>query len=111
MLHLQIVSHKSYMDLSDWIQSSMVGSPNYVASRFRFLLESFTFLFLETHFDLRIYHMFGIVSFWKPVLAFWELLIVLTKEIHKNISLLMFSHMQLLMMKAGEEQVGEIVLY
>jgi hypothetical protein len=31
-------------------------------------------------FDLRIYHEFGIVSFWKPILAFWELLIALNKE-------------------------------
>ena len=76
--------------LSDWIQSSMVGSLSYGATCFLFFLETFIFLLLETHFWPLNVPKFGFVSFWKPVLAFWELLAVLTMEIYRNINLLMF---------------------
>jgi hypothetical protein len=35
--------------------------------------------------DLSVYQTFGIVNFWENILTFWELLILLTKEIYKNI--------------------------
>jgi triphosphoribosyl-dephospho-CoA synthetase len=43
------------------------------------------------------------------MLAFWELLTVLTKEMYKNINLLIFLHIKLLMWEAGDEQVGKIL--
>jgi hypothetical protein len=43
------------------------------------------------------------------MLACWELLTVLAKEIQKSINLLMFLCNKLLMREAGEEQVGEVL--
>jgi hypothetical protein len=43
------------------------------------------------------------------MLACWELLTVLAKEIHKSKNLLMFLCINLLTREAGEEQVGEIL--
>jgi hypothetical protein len=36
--------------------------------------------------DLSVYQNFGIVSFWKSLLTFWELLTVFTKEMYKNVN-------------------------
>jgi hypothetical protein len=94
---------------ADSIQSSMLRCLNYGTSCFLFLQESFTFYYWKHIFDLTTYREFGIVNFWKPMLTFWELLTALTKEMYRNINLLMFSCIQLLMgVSAYQECAGYV---
>jgi hypothetical protein len=80
------------------------------------LLPVFTriiYIFIARNIFLTFYRKIPIDSFWKPKLAFWELLTILTKEIcvYKNIIWLMFLRLHLLMTEVGEEQIRKIVCW
>jgi hypothetical protein len=56
----------------------------------------------------RIYCKVAIVSFWKTTVTFWDLFIILTKEIYRNMyCVLRFIH--LLRGEAGEERAREML--
>jgi len=74
-------------------QASVLGSLSYAKPRFVMALNSWTFSCFKYFIELAVLRMYckvAIVIFWKITLTFWELLIIFTKEMFRNVYYFLF---------------------